>query len=190
MECQECHENPATLHFKHVVNGEERKLSLCEACAKKKGYVTFPEEGYSLHDLLTGLFNVDTLNMKATTANQMKQLQEVTCSSCGMTFSEFKKIGKFGCAHCYTSFAQKVEPIFRRVHAGNTKHSGKIPKRTGTNLQTKRQIETYKQELKKLIEAEEFERAAEYRDKIRELENKAIDPEKKGNEDLKEGDDQ
>ncbi|GLO64305.1 UvrB/UvrC motif-containing protein [Oceanobacillus kimchii] len=185
MECQECHENPATLHFKHVINGEERKLSLCEACAKKKGYVTFPEEGYSLHDLLTGLFNVETLNMNSTSKNQMKQLKEIKCSSCGMTFSEFKKIGKFGCANCYSSFAQKVEPIFRRVHAGNTKHNGKIPKRTGINLQTRRQIELYKQELKNFIDNEEFEKAAEYRDKIKELQAKAS---KK--DDLKEGDDQ
>lgn len=172
MECQECHERKATLHFKHIINGQETKMSLCEVCAKQKGYLTYPEEGYSLNDLLSGLFQKDGLNLSSTGAansNQVKQPQELTCSSCGRTFSEFKKAGKFGCADCYAFFGSKVEPILRRVHAGNTQHAGKIPKRAGKYIQQKQLISSHKEDLKKLIEEEEFEKAAVLRDKIREL---------------------
>ncbi|MCT1904904.1 UvrB/UvrC motif-containing protein [Oceanobacillus sojae] len=173
MECQECHERKATLHFKHIINGQETKISLCEVCAKKKGYLSYPEEGYSLNDLLSGLFQKDGLNLSSagtTKSSQSNQSQELKCSSCGRTFSEFKKAGKFGCANCYASFDSKVEPILRRVHAGNTKHTGRIPKRAGKYIQQKQLISSHKEELKQLIEEEEFEKAAVLRDKIRELE--------------------
>ncbi|MFP3489526.1 hypothetical protein R0K20_18195, partial [Staphylococcus sp. SIMBA_130] len=92
------HERPATLHVKQVINGQETKVSMCETCAKKKGYITYPEEGYSLHDLLTGLFNFDTIKMTSMSDNQLNQVKELQCSKCGMTFSKFKQVGKFGCA--------------------------------------------------------------------------------------------
>ncbi|MBR3120177.1 UvrB/UvrC motif-containing protein [Oceanobacillus profundus] len=177
MECQECHERPATLHVKQVINGQETKVSMCETCAKKKGYITYPEEGYSLHDLLTGLFNFDTIKMTSMSDNQLNQVKELQCSKCGMTFSKFKQVGKFGCAHCYESFASKLEPIFRRVHSGNTKHFGKIPKRAGSGLQLKKQLKSYREELQQLIEAEAFEEAAKVRDKIKALEKGDKEPE-------------
>src|SRR5690625_5391316 len=77
-----------------------------------------------------------------------------------MTFSEFKRVGKFGCAACYHTFSTRLDPIIRRVHSGNTKHFGKIPKRKGGNLHMKKQLEVYKNELQKLIENEAFEEAA------------------------------
>lgn len=170
MECQECQERKATLHFKHIINGQEKKISLCEVCAKKKGYLSYPEEGYSLNDLLSGLFQKDGLNLSSAGTTKSNQSQELKCPSCGRTFSEFKKAGKFGCANCYASFGSKVEPILRRVHAGNTKHTGRIPKRAGKYIQQKQLISSHKEELKQLIEEEEFEKAAVLRDKIRELE--------------------
>ncbi|WP_085993712.1 UvrB/UvrC motif-containing protein [Oceanobacillus senegalensis] len=167
MECQECHERPATLHFTKVVNGKKTEIRVCEVCAKEKGYVNYPEDGYSLHNLLTGLFNFDTSKMESAPFQQVKDLQ---CPQCGMTFSQFKQVGKFGCATCYDTFSDKLDPILRRVHAGNTKHSGKIPKRAGDDIQMKRRLQNYRVELQQLIEKEEFEEAAEVRDKIKELE--------------------
>ncbi|RKQ32373.1 UvrB/UvrC motif-containing protein [Oceanobacillus halophilus] len=169
MECEECHERPATLHFTQVINGKKTEIRVCEVCAKEKGYINYPEEGYSLHNLLTGLFNFDTSKMENHTFQQVKELQ---CTQCGMTFSKFKQVGKFGCAHCYETFSEKLDPIFRRVHAGNTKHSGKIPKRAGDDLQMKRRLQNFKEELQHLIEKEAFEEAAEVRDKIKALEKR------------------
>ncbi|ASK61681.1 hypothetical protein CFK37_05605 [Virgibacillus phasianinus] len=170
MECQECNKRPASLHFAQVINGNKTEIHLCEICAKEKGYMTYPEEGYSLHSLLTGLFNFDTSSIStqnSSTANQTKELQ---CPKCEMTFSEFKRAGKFGCAECYHTFSNRLDSIFRRVHSGNTKHHGKIPKRQGGNLHTRKRLDEYKEKLTHLIEDEAFEEAAEIRDKIRDLE--------------------
>lgn len=170
MECQECNQRPASLHFAQVINGNKTEVHLCEICAKEKGYMTYPEEGYSLHSLLTGLFNFDTSSFESQNSSAKPQSKDLQCPKCEMTFSEFKRVGKFGCAECYHTFSDQLDPVFRRVHSGNTKHYGKIPKRQGGNLHTRKQVDEYKTKLLHLIEDEAFEEAAEIRDKIRGLE--------------------
>ena len=170
MQCQECHQRPASFHFQHIINGKKREINLCEVCAQEKGYVQqLQDQGSSLHDLLTGLFNFDSPFI-GSQVTEPKQIKELQCPACNLTFSAFKELGKFGCATCYETFAERLDPILRRVHAGNTTHIGKIPKRTGGSIQKKRQLEEYRLQLKKLIEQEEFEKAAIMRDKIKALE--------------------
>ncbi|MEN2769142.1 UvrB/UvrC motif-containing protein [Ornithinibacillus xuwenensis] len=172
MECQECHQRPATLHYTQVINGHKTEVQICEVCAKEKGYMTYPEEGYSLHNLLTGLFNFDSSHVGGQHSTQPQKEKELQCSKCGLTFSDFKRIGKFGCGECYHTFSSNLNPIFRRVHSGNTEHRGKIPKRKGGSLHLKKQLTSFKAELQDLIVNEEFEQAAVVRDRIKELENK------------------
>ncbi|GIO28804.1 UvrB/UvrC motif-containing protein [Ornithinibacillus bavariensis] len=179
MECQECHQRPATLHYTQVINGHKTEVQICEVCAKEKGYMTYPEEGYSLHNLLTGLFNFESNPMGASHGTTFNKENDLQCPKCGLTFTEFKQIGKFGCGECYHTFASNLNPIFRRVHSGNTEHRGKIPKRIGGNLHLKKQLSSLKDELQNLIMNEEFEQAAVVRDKIKEIEQQ-IDQKEKG----------
>lgn len=171
MKCQECQKRPATLHFTQVINGNKHELHVCERCAKDKGYVTDLEEGYSLHDLLAGIFNFDTSQLESQQGTPFQRTEELQCPKCKLTFSKFKRAGKFGCAECYHTFSAHLDPIFRRVHSGNTTHQGKIPKRQGGHLHTKKKIAAYKQKLERLIEQEAFEKAAIIRDKIKSLED-------------------
>lgn len=168
MECQECHQRPASLHYTQVINGHKTEVQICEVCAKEKGYMAYPEEGYSLHNLLTGLFNFDTEQMNH--GAHLHKEKELQCPKCSLTFSQFKQIGKFGCGECYHTFSVNLNPIFRRVHSGNTEHRGKIPKRKGGNLHLKKQLSTLKTQLKELVLNEEFEQAAVIRDQIKDLE--------------------
>jgi|SRR5690625_4981682 len=170
MECNECKKRPATLHFTQIINGQKSEIQVCELCAKKKGYTMNNEEAYSLHDLLTGLFNFNSSTLDLQNENIFKQIEELECSKCNMSFNDFQRIGKFGCANCYNSFKAKLDSIFRRVHSGNTKHIGKIPKRKGGNLHMKKELEMFRNKLQQLIEQEEFEQAAVVRDEIKRLE--------------------
>lgn len=176
MECQECHKRPATLHFTQVINGNKKEVHVCEICAKEKGYMSFPDETYSLHNLITGLFNFDS-SMNQQKKTPLKQPQDLQCPKCEMTFTEFKRFGKFGCAECYQAFSSRLDPILRRVHSGNTTHHGKIPKRRGGHLHLKKELELLREELQKLIQSEEFEKAATIRDEIKELEQTVKDKE-------------
>ncbi|WP_150275504.1 UvrB/UvrC motif-containing protein [Paenibacillus tepidiphilus] len=168
MQCQECGVRPATLHFTKIVNGEKTEFHICESCAREKGeLIPGTAGGFSIHSLLSGLLDLEGAGKgKAAAATNAQGLH---CEKCGMTYSQFSKLGRFGCSSCYKYFDNALDPLFRRVH-GSTSHVGKLPKRAGAQIVFKRQIDELKQELQQSIVEEEFETAAQLRDQIRKLE--------------------
>jgi protein arginine kinase activator len=168
MICQECGKRPATLHFTKIVNGEKNEFHICEMCAREKGeLIPGTSNGFSIHNLLSGL-----LDFEPSSANSLStKPQTIRCENCGLTYSQFSKLGRFGCGSCYKSFSERLDPLFKRVH-GNTVHVGKVPKRTGGLIKHKREIDRLKKEMMNRIEHEEFEQAAKIRDQIREIEKK------------------
>jgi protein arginine kinase activator len=165
VQCQECGNRPATLHFTKIVGGEKTELHICETCARDKGeLIPGTQSGFSIHNLLSGLMNFDPAGAGA----EMKQ-PAVRCDTCGMTYNQFSKIGRFGCSECYKHFDQRLDPLLKRVH-GNTAHVGKVPKRAGGKVRTKREIDELKKQMQDRIEHEDFESAAQLRDRIKNLE--------------------
>ncbi|RSL29431.1 hypothetical protein D7Z54_31190 [Salibacterium salarium] len=173
MLCQECQTHQATLHFTKIINGKKAEMHLCDECARDKGEHIPGSNSYSIHELLSGLLNFDQLSgnngFKSSRASAPEQL---VCDQCGLTYSQFAKTGRFGCAHCYKAFDVKLDPILKRVHSGNYRHAGKVPKRAGGKMQVQKQIEKLREQLRISIEQEEFEEAAQLRDQVRELEEK------------------
>ncbi len=166
MLCQECGERPATLHFTRIVNGEKTELNLCEHCAQEKGHILQDVgNSFSINNLLSGFLNFEPPFHAAPDQNQ----EQNRCETCGLTYNQFAKSGRFGCSDCYKTFDHKLDPLFRRIH-GNTVHSGKVPARTGGQIKLKRELQQLKDDLQRSIAREEFERAAQLRDQIRELE--------------------
>lgn len=171
MDCQECHERPATLHFTKIVNGEKTEIHLCEKCAQEKGEMLQGGDAFNINSLLSGLLNFEQpISGKANQTSQVRE--ELRCEKCGLTYRDFTRIGRFGCSNCYETFNDRLDPILKRVHSGNTLHAGKIPKRIGGTLHLKKEMDVLKQRLKEYVQKEEFESAAETRDKIRALEKR------------------
>ena len=171
MLCPECGQRPATLHFTKIINGKKSEYHLCEVCAQEKEeYLPGQDSGFSFHQLLSGLLNFD-FDTGSPNSSSVVQPQTLRCQSCGMTYKQFSKLGRFGCSDCYDTFREYLDPIFRKMH-GHTIHRGKIPSRTQGELKIRRELETLKQELERLIQTEEFEKAAEVRDKIRDLQKR------------------
>lgn len=170
MICQECGNKPATLHFTKIVNGEKTEFHICELCARERGEsIPGAPNGFSIHSLLSGLLDFDPTGSAGSVKPQI-----VRCEECGLTYSQFSKIGRFGCSSCYRQFDDRLDPLLKRVH-GNTVHIGKIPKRSGGQIQFKREIDQLRRDLQDRIEREEFESAAHIRDRIRELERKIVE---------------
>lgn len=170
MLCQECQEFPATISFMKFVKGEKMQIHLCRQCAYKYRKQNDKDEQLAIHDMLKELFDVSYKN------DFLKQENELSCKHCEMTLSEFKNKGKLGCHKCYQTFSEQLKPILKRVHIGNTKHIGKLPRRKETRFEQINELEELRQRILVCIEEENFEEAAIIRDRIKELE-KSVDDE-------------
>ncbi len=162
MLCDRCGKNPAVVHRITTINGRKKELHLCKECAMKEKEMIMGDP-FSINALLSSL-----LDMGGEAPVTIEGLERVKCDQCGMGFNEFKKTGKLGCDICYASFNERLLPLLKRVQ-GNTRHSGKIPKRMGGSLRVKKEIEGLQKELERAVNAEEYERAVELRDRIKDL---------------------
>jgi protein arginine kinase activator len=116
--CDVCAKQKATVHLTEIINDQVTKLNLCEYCAKKKG--SQMEQHFGIADLLQGLADPSEKGFSGSAA-------KIKCVSCGMSYDEFKKIGRLGCAQCYDAFRESLAPLLKRIHSSNT-HTGKQPK--------------------------------------------------------------
>ena len=91
-----------------------------------------------------------------------------SCPACGLAYSEFKARGRLGCPNCYGAFAPVLVPLLEKVH-GTASHTGKAPERVATTLETRRELAELEDELGGAVASEEYERAAELRDRIRQM---------------------
>ncbi len=173
MFCQECNERPATVHLTKIINGEKTILHLCDKCAQEKGemFMMHPGAGFSINHLLAGLLNMEQGAFHSAQSSPFYQQTEPHCPHCSMTYSQFVKIGHFGCPNCYDAFREYLTPLLRRLHSGSLVHNGKIPRRMGGSIHIRKSIEELKQILQEAVAKEEFEKAAEIRDQIKYLES-------------------
>lgn len=111
MECEHCHERPATLHFTQYAHGKKHVQHLCHTCAHDLGLIE-ANDHYPIHDLLSDLFKMNSAlsnSQRQTSARETK-----TCPTCQMTYTQFVKHYKFGCKDCYETFSAELEPVLKR----------------------------------------------------------------------------
>lgn len=172
MLCDICKQNVATVHLTEIVDDQMAEMHLCEACANEKGAQM--ESHFGIADLLSGLADIGK-------QVEEEELPKVQCPTCGLTYEGFRKVGRFGCGECYTTFKKSLGNLLKRIH-GSTHHLGKSPVRMGgvygqANEKLSKQkmlseLQALKKKLQEAVDIEEFEEAAELRDRIREIEKK------------------
>lgn len=162
MLCQNCGKYDATTHVKRIINGETAEAHLCTDCARALGYTdVFGGFGNTFSDLLGSFFGEPA---KSTLSSRT-----VRCEKCGNTFNDIVNSGKLGCADCYRTFYDKLLPSLQRIH-GKTRHEGKVPTvRQAENTSPADSLIRLETQLKEAIESQNFEKAAELRDKINEI---------------------
>lgn len=167
MKCQKCGANNANTHVKTIINGEFKEYDLCSECAKQMGYTNVFGSIEDEFSNFLGSFFGNVLPART---------QATRCEFCGSTYSDIAKSGHVGCANCYDVFGEQLLPSIRRMH-GNTTHCGKNSGRADSRKAAKPAEETKEQkiarlrsELDKAVKEQNFELAAELRDKIKGLE--------------------
>ncbi len=154
MLCQNCGKNDATTHYHSVINGVVKDKYLCSECAVKDRQMSVGENDFL--KMLTSFFN----------DSSVQNLKTVKCECCGTTFADIRLNGKVGCGNCYNVFKEELTPTLQRIH-GRTTHIGKRP---SDNNETLDILDDLKKQLKKAIETENYEEAANLRDLIRQKE--------------------
>lgn len=167
MLCDVCGKGQATVHLTEIVDDQMNELHLCEECAHQKSAQM--ESQFGLGDLLAGLAEFDKpLAEKGVQGGAPPVLK---CPNCGLSYADFKKIGRLGCGECYSAFRKYLGPLLKKIHGSNL-HFGKSPLKISRGLKETIDLSGLRQKLQKAIEQEDFEEAAKIRDQIKDLEKK------------------
>ena len=174
MTCDICGKKKATVHLTEIVDEQMSEMHLCEECARQKSAQM--EQQFGLADLLAGLSDTS----KTAAASKESEKSILKCARCELPYEDFRKFGRLGCGECYTSFKEHLTGLLRKIH-GSNKYLGKIP---GSHtegqdapiseeiiaLLPSENLSDLKNQLHTAIAAEDFEKAAQIRDKIRNFE--------------------
>lgn len=201
MLCDRCNINQATIHLENNINGTAIKADLCPQCAQLLGLT--PNGGlfeqFFAHNMPNstafgqGIFGFPN-------PLQTGQAGLDVCPSCGTSFQEFQKTALFGCPDCYKYFEPRLASIFKRVQAGQN-HVGRklgmagdvgekrLPsgekdrvstlepqpeKAKNDALAAVSDLEALRQAQAEAVAQEDYERAAQVRDRIKALQSQLV----------------
>ena len=161
--CEHCQKAQATFHMTNIdSSGTKQERHLCEHCAIEEGLMQVAKPSVNIQDLL------DTFMASSKAGGS--SLSDLICEECGISYVEFRNQGLLGCPHDYDHFEDALVKLLERAHDGETHHVGKAPKSSRTQHTAQRDIHRLKRRLAEAVSAEDYERAAELRDQIHELE--------------------
>src|SRR4051794_1171023 len=170
MKCQFCG-NPAVVHLTRLVKKQKLEIHLCQACAEKH---QSPASDLSLSSILESLIGQHVSPVA-------EELGRLICPTCGIKYMEFRADGRLGCPADYEVFRAGLVPILQRIHRA-TRHAGKVPRRHGAvapqassrcvrgRAAWADELLALRQQLRRAVETEDYERAASLRDLIRQKE--------------------
>lgn len=159
---------PLPYHVTEIENQQVASFDMCSNCVKE--YVK-DLDGNPVNKPIdvTGIKTPEEL-LSFINSISSKMLNKKPCK-CGTTSECVEKNGRFGCANCYEHFKEFMENVVYPFHNADT-HIGKTPR-----AQIMRKIEENPEEKMKLlklryakaIELEEYEKASEINDEIKQL---------------------
>lgn len=160
MLCEECGKNPASVSLTVKVGGEVRTRRLCPQCMKQM------EQSLKQGDIQSFLGSV----LSVLSTSRKEPAPQISCSGCGLSYAEFERSGRLGCAQCYRDFSEQLKPLLQRVQ-GRTQHAGRVPANFAPSPQDAitAQINALRQKMDEAVACENFEDAAKYRDELRAL---------------------
>lgn len=162
MVCNACGQNEATIHLTEIMNNQIMEVHLCESCAEQKG--SDFKTHFDFNKLLASLSDIGL-------AGRTETGEQLACKSCSMSYEEFGRTGRLGCADCYRAFELVLTPLLKRVQR-DLHHVGKVPAKATGEIKWSVELRDLHEQLKRSVEAETFEEAAKIRDRIHQLEER------------------
>jgi protein arginine kinase activator len=162
MSCDQCREREAVIHLTQIVNDQVTTLHLCERCAAEKGV----ESPGAVAKTPLGSF----LAAMGKETEAPAPRSSDSCARCGASLQDFRESGRLGCPECWRAFEGPLRDLLRRLH-GSTHHVGeRYAEGQSETPGPKVEVAALREQLRAAVESENFELAAELRDRLRVLE--------------------
>ncbi len=167
MLCEECGKYEATVQIQMLApDGTGITRSLCQRCVSKLR----PMAGVHALDIgefLGALFE----RIHQSKLEKDSDRFEASCPGCGLSYNDYKKDQRFGCAQCYKAFREPIEEALVKRN-DSAIFVGQAPDSEEQLNSDIYQIKKLREEMQRAVEEEKFETAAAIRDEIRALEDK------------------
>lgn len=161
MKCERCGKE-ANVYYRSNVNGKVTNVNLCSECAEKHG----EEMGMKSMDTMFG--NMDS--MFSDMYNDMFGMFRGLMNP--MSLSPWGNLGMM----MPRSFMPRIHIMLEPTESSEAKTAEPKPQaetKVDPEMAKRREINALREQMKLAVENEEFEKAAELRDKIRGLDNRA-----------------
>lgn len=164
MSCEICGKENARIRIRQIIGTECREMRICEACARERGIIGSAGESLSEDAawFLHGLFEYIP----------GKSLGTRSCPLCGTRLRDIRTSRRVGCSSCYESFGREIRKLLRLPESGKI-HKGKLPARVLSYKTFFIDRENLKIQLEIALDKEDYEKAAELRDRIMGLDGTA-----------------
>ena len=169
MLCDDCGIWPANLIWQDDTSTPPRVQNLCLACSTRQlsQHLGTTPVGRTLGRLI--LKSAAGLGAKAAPAPESAAETPPHCEGCGLTLTEFQRLGRVGCAACYPAFAAELA-LRLPVPPRSAVRPGRRPQVSAPAPPADNAArEALLHELQQAVAEEAFERAAELRDALRQL---------------------
>ena len=155
--CEICGKGDARIRIRQIIGTECREMRICEFCARERGIIGGGGEGISEDAawFLHGLF--EDIPGKSVGAR--------SCPVCSTRLRDLRSSRRAGCSSCYEAFGREIRKLLR-LPEGEKIHRGKIPRRILSYKMFFIDRENLKIQLEIALDNEDYEKAAELRDRI------------------------
>lgn len=187
MICSNCGKREVEVVIKQVVDNEVKSINLCRQCAEELGYLSPSLPSITISFSVGEIDPSRMIKRRKDAARQKREESEneLVCSECGTKFASFRKSGLLGCPSCYAAFRfplgaylqehQNAEShwtdsaAFSLIDVHEETDEVSPPVEDDIRFQLYRLME----DLEAAIKREDYERAAEIRDKIERMKGRS-----------------
>ena len=158
MKCEKCNEREATFYYSCNINGEKTEQHLCADCAREEGFGAALDHRPAT--MFSGVFDSFFGDIFMPARSMLT------------AFDMFRSPVRYRMAPALPRIRIMIgEP--GTASGPQSEAEEKIPEDAGEEVKARREIAALKAQLETAVKAEDFEKAIELRDRIREMEKES-----------------
>ena len=188
--CLKCGK-PATHKITKIIGGKVRDIFVCDEHAKDVSpylQMTKPDQS-KLVELLQHFLKQQESLASGAPKSRGEAGEGLACANCGLTYGAYRKTLLLGCSDCYGAFEPHLLDDLRKIHGATSQHPEQpteskpiristvtdddtlaetLSAEAATTVKAPRpSLRDLEQAMRRAIEQEEFQEAAQLRDQIR-----------------------